>query len=199
MGGSMPRLPALERAVLPEHESLFRRIEGHLGVLPHSTLTMAHRPAIMQAFAALNEAVMGPGLVDAGLKQLVALMVSSAATCRYCQAHTAHVARDRGVGLAKIESLWEYETSTLFTPAERAALVVAEGAGHVPNQVTDEQFATLRTHFNDEQVTELIAAMSVFGYLNRWNDTVATTLESSPLAFARDNLGEQGWEVGKHA
>ncbi len=194
----MPRLPALERADLPEHEELFASIESHLGVLPNSTLTMAHRPEIMAAFADLNQAVMGPGTVDAQLKQLVALMVSSAATCRYCQAHTAHVAHDRGVTEAKIEALFEHQTSDLFDDAERAALTIAEGAGHVPNQVTDDQFATLRYHFSDEQVVELVAVMSVFGYLNRWNDTMATTLESSPLAFAGDHLQADGWTVGKH-
>ncbi len=194
----MPRLPALERADLSEYEELFSSIEGHLGVLPNSTLTMAHRPEIMTAFANLNAAVMGPGAVDAQLKQLVALMVSSAATCRYCQAHTADVAHQRGVTEAKIEALFEHQTSDLFDDAERAALTLAEGAGHVPNQVTDEQFAALREHFSDEQVVELVAVMSVFGYLNRWNDTMATTLESSPLAFAGDHLQADGWTVGKH-
>lgn len=194
----MPRLPARERADLPEFEPLFQQIEAHLGVLPNSTLTMAHRPEIMAAFAHLNEVVMGPGLVDAGLKQLAVLMVSSAAVCRYCQAHTSHVAKERGVAEDKIAAIWEYETSPLFNDAERAVLAVAEGAGHVPNTVTDDQFETMRQHFTDEQVTELMAAISVFGFLNRWNDTVATTLESSPLAFAADTLAPSGWQVGKH-
>ncbi|HKJ57507.1 MAG TPA: carboxymuconolactone decarboxylase family protein [Nitriliruptoraceae bacterium] len=195
----MPRLPARDRAGLPEYEDLFTSIESHLGVLPNSTLTMAHRPPIMAAFANLNEAVMGPGTVDQQLKQLVALMVSSAATCRYCQAHTAHVAHERGVADEKIEALFEYETSDLFNDAERAAIAIAEGAGHVPNRVTDEQFATLREHFSDEQAVELVAVMAVFGYLNRWNDTMATALESSPLDFASDHLQVDGWTVGKHA
>ncbi len=194
----MPRLPTRERAELPEYEPLFRQVESHLGVLPNSTLTMAHRPEIMAAFAALNEAVMGPGTVDAGLKQLAVLMVSSAATCRYCQAHSSHVARERGVAEEKIQAIWDYEASPLFTDAERAVLTVAEGAGHVPNTVTDEQFAALRDYYTDEQVVEIVAALSVFGYLNRWNDTVATTLESSPLAFASETLAPNGWQVGKH-
>lgn len=195
----MPRLPTRSRADLPEYEPLFQQVEAHLGVLPNSTLTMAHRPEIMTAFAALNEAVMGPGTVDVGLKQLAVLMVSSAATCRYCQAHTSQVAKERGVAQEKIEAIWEHETSPLFSAAERAVLTVAEGAGHVPNTVTDDQFAALREHFTDEQVVELVAAISVFGYLNRWNDTMATTLESSPLAFAAQSLGPSGWQVGKHA
>lgn len=192
----MPRIPALDRAELAEHEPLFQRIEQHLGVLPNSTLTMGHRPEIMQAFAALNEVVMGPGTVDRGLKQLVVLMASAAANCAYCQAHTSHVAEDRGVSIEKIEAVFEFETSPLFDDAERAALRVARGAGRVPNEVTDEEFADLRAHFSDDQVVELVAAIAVFGYLNRWNDTMATTLESSPLAFASTHLS--GWDAGKH-
>lgn len=193
----MPRIPARTREELAEHEPLFQRIERHLGVLPNSTLTMAHQPDIMQAFAALNETVMGPGSVDQGLKQLVVLMASAAASCAYCQAHTSHVAEDRGVPIEKIEAIWEFETDPLFGDAERAALRVARGAGRVPNEVTDEEFADLRRHFSDEQVVEIVAAVAVFGFLNRWNDTMATTLENSPLAFASTHLS--GWDVGKHA
>lgn len=192
----MPRLPALDRSALPALEPLFQRVEEHLGVLPNSTLTMAHRPDIAEAFAALNATVMGPGRVDAGLKQLVVLMASNAAACAYCQAHTSQVAERRGVPIEKIEALWGFETSDLFDAAERAALVVARGAGRSPNEVIDAEFAELRRHFDDAQVVEIVAAICVFGYLNRWNDTMATTLESSPLAFARQHL--EGWEVGKH-
>jgi hypothetical protein len=42
------------------------------------------------------------------------------------------------------------------------------------------------------------AVCSLFGYLNRWNDTMATTLEDVPLATAERVLAGQGWEVGKH-
>jgi uncharacterized peroxidase-related enzyme len=195
----MPRVPPLDRSELAEFEPLFERIETHLGVLPNSTLTMGHRPKIMAAFADLNEAVMGAGQVDRGLKQLVVLVASAAASCAYCQAHTSHVAADRGVAVERIEAVFEFETSPLFSDAERAALRVARGAGRVPNEVTDEEMADLRRHFTDAQVVELVAAMAVFGFLNRWNDTMATTLESSPLAFARDHLEQSGWEGGKHA
>lgn len=195
----MPRLEPRDRADLSEFEPLFQAIEGHLGILPNSTLTMAHRPDIMRAFAELNATVMGEGTVDRGLKQLVVLMASNSANCAYCQAHTSHVAELRGVHADKIEAVFEFETSPLFDDAERAALRVARGAGRVPNEVTDEEFADLRAHFSDEQVVEIVAAICVFGYLNRWNDTMATTLEQSPLAFASEHLAPAaGWDVGKH-
>lgn len=194
----MSRMPTRRREDLPELEPLFSRVEAHLGVLPNSTLAMAYRPDIAEAFAALNAAVMGPGRIDPGLKQLVVLMASSSANCAYCQAHTSHVAERRGEDVDRIEAVWEFETSPLFSAADRAALRVARGAGRVPNEVTDEEFADLATHFDAEQIVELVAAMSVFGYLNRWNETMATTLEAAPLAFANEHLGGAGWEVGKH-
>lgn len=159
---------------------------------------MAHRPDIAQAFATLNAAVMGPGRVESGLKQLVALMVSAAAGCSYCQAHTAMVADERGVVVEKIKQVWEFETSPLFSPAERAALRVAFAAGQVPNAVTDEEFSALREHFDVEQPVELVSVIATFGFLNRWNDTVATALKRSPLKFAQDHLAERGWQGDKH-
>lgn len=194
----MTRIPFIPREDLPEFAPLFEQVEEHLGVLPNSTLTMAHRPEIMRRFAELNQAVMGPGLVDRGLKQLVVLAASAAAGCNYCQAHTAQVAQHRDVPVDKIEAVWEFEISELFDEAERAALRVAFAAGQVPNEVTDDQMEDLRRHFSDAEVVEIVAAIAVFGYLNRWNDTMATTLERSPLAFAQDHLGKGGWHVGKH-
>ena len=94
--------------------------------------------------------------------------------------------------------MWEFETSDLFTPAERAALRVARDAAGVPNAVTDEEFDDLRAHFDDQQIVQIVATIGLFGYLNRWNDTMATTLEETPLAFGHEHLAECGWEPGKH-
>ncbi len=194
----MPRLPPVPRSALGEFEPLFEQIERNLGVLPNSTLTMAHRPEIMRAFALLNEAATGPGTVDRGLKQLVAAMASTAAGCRYCQAHSSHVAETRGVDPHKVAALYEFETDEKFSEAERAALRVARGAGRVPNEVTDDEMAALRRHFTDAQCVELVAVVAVFGFLNRWNDTMATQLEQSPLAYAAERLSPGGWSAGKH-
>ena len=88
----------------------------------------------------------------------------------------------------KIEAVWEYETSPLFSEAERAVLRVAQGAAQTPNAVTDEDFGELRKYWDDGQVVEIVATIAVFGFFNRWNDTMATELESSPLRFAEDHL-----------
>ena len=86
--------------------------------------------------------MLGPGRVDGGLKQLVAHVDSTAAGCRYCQAHTASSATRNGVDEAKVEAVWSFETDDRFTDAERAALRLARDAATVPN-------ATNKAHFDD--------------------------------------------------
>ncbi|SFE42029.1 carboxymuconolactone decarboxylase family protein [Blastococcus tunisiensis] len=194
----MPRVEPLPRESLPQYEDTFRAVEAALGVLPNSTLTMARRPEIMEAFARLNAVAMAEGEVGGVLKQLIATVVSSAAGCAYCQAHTSHVAEQRGADARKLAAVWDFEANPLFTDAERAALRVARGAGLTPNAVTDEDMAELARYFSDDQIVEIVAVIANFGFLNRWNDTMATQLERSPLTWATDHLQEHGWKAGKH-
>lgn len=114
-------------------------------------------------------------------------------------AHTAHTAERVGIPEAKEAALWEYETSPLFSAAERAALRVAQCAGQVPNAVSDEDFAELKRHYGDAQIVDIVAVIALFGFLNRFNDTMATELESSPLEVGKQVLAAKGWTVGKHA
>jgi len=195
----MPNIEPVPRSQLPEFASFFGLVRDAMGFVPNSLPTMAHRPEILSAFATLAGAVLGPGTVDLGLKQLVALMASTAAGCRYCQAHTASTAARRGVDLAKIESLYDFETSALFNDAERAALRLARDAALVPNCTTPAHFAELKRYYSEPDIVEIVAVVSLFGWLNRWNDTMATELEEEPRAFASDHLQKHGWAPGKHS
>lgn len=194
----MPNVQPLPREQLEEFEPFFKIIQGAVGFVPRSHYTLGHRPEILGAFNNLVLNVFGPGKVAPDLKQLVAMMASVSAGCRYCQAHTSAAAAHFGQDVAKIEAVFEFETSELFTDAERAALRLARDAGIVPNATTPAHFDELRKHYSDEQIVEIVATISLMGWLNRWNDTMATELEDEPLAFASENLRERGWEVGKH-
>ena len=195
----MPRIAPKDRTELGDFEALFKGVEGAMGFVPNSFFTFAHWPELMQSFAGFAGTVLGPGTIDPGLKQLIAFMSSNASGCRYCQAHTSHSAEKRGVDTDKIAAVFEYETSPIFTPAERSALRVAARAGSVPNGVEDEDFDALRKHYSEREIVEIVAVISLFGFLNRWNDTVATELEASPLRFADTHLAGHGWQAGKHA
>ncbi|MBW8192650.1 carboxymuconolactone decarboxylase family protein [Neiella marina] len=183
----------------PELKSRFQQFEKILGFVPNSLLTMQRNPAILNAFGVLTAAVMEQSTsVDAGFKRLLAHMASSAAGCRYCQAHSLLAAELAGEQQQRLEQLWQYQTSPLFSPAERAALDFALAAGSAPAQVNEPIMASLRQHWNEEQIVELTAAISLYGFLNRWNDAMATTIEEPAKAKGEALLAEQNWHAGKH-
>ena len=95
-------------------------------------------------------------------------------------------------------AIWDYETSDLYTPAERAAITVARGSAQAPNAVTDADFEELKKHWDEDQCVEIVGVIALYGFLNRFNDTMATELESHPLEYAREHLADKGWELGKH-
>ena len=197
----MARVTPIKREDVPELEDIFSRAEQALGFVPNSFFTMGRSPGILRAFSRLAREVIGvPGKVPLPLKRMAAYMASRSSGCQYCSAHTAEssTAVD-GVSSEKIAAIWSYESSDLFSDSERAVLRMAQGAGVSPNAVSDEDMENLHKHFDDDQIVELVAAVCLFGWLNRWNDTMATDLEPRPLEFGLSTLAESGWVPGKHA
>jgi len=170
----------------------FAHYEATRGFIPNSIRTMARRPNIVKAFMALNQAVLYEGSVSEDLKMLISLMCSFSAGCLYCQSHMANLSNIYNASEEKIAALMEYETSNLFTDAERAALSLAYKAAQVPNDTSQKDFDMLSQYFDDGQIVEIIASIGLFGYLNRWNDTMATTLEPVANARAQNLIGPQG-------
>lgn len=194
----MPRLEPLSTEELAARGIAIPTGADGFDQLPNSIPTLAHRPEILNAVSGLWDAVMMTGVVDPGLKWMVGYLASMSAGCRYCSAHTAKGAHGTGISPDKIEALWDYEQSPLFTPAERAALRVAQCAGQVPNAVTDADFTTLHAHFTPAEIVELISVVALYGFFNRFNDTVATELEAGPRSFAEHHLKPHGWDPGRH-
>lgn len=194
----MANLDPLRREDLPDLEELFQHYDETLSFVPNSLYTMARRPEILRAFSDLITKIWRTGTLPIELKPLIAVISSGAAGCRYCQAHEAVDARERGVDEAKIADVWEFETSPLYSEAERAALRFARDASLQPNLVTAEHFEALRKHYTEGEIVEIMAVISLFGFLNRWNDTMATDLEEEPMAFAARTYASSRWNPGKH-
>lgn len=194
----MTRVDPIAREDLPHLEEGFQLIEAFMGFVPTSMRTMAHIPGLTEGFQGLARAVMANPILDQNLSHMVSHVTSNAAGCRYCQAHTATTAGHNGTDPEKVAALWSFETSDLFTDAERAALRLAFHAGQVPNGATDEDFENCRQFYSEEEIVSIVAVCALFGFLNRWNDTMATTLEAEPTAFASDHLSANGWEAARH-
>jgi alkylhydroperoxidase family enzyme len=133
--------------------------------------------------------MMEEGEVPKSLKFMVAHVVSRAAGDFYSAAHNAeNAAHITGVPLEQIEALPQFATSPLFTPAQRAALALAQAAGASPSSVSDGHFVELRKHFGENAIIEIVSVIALLGWLNRWNVTLATPLEQEAAAFARRHL-----------
>lgn len=198
----MPRVPISPPESIPDDlRFVLDRVGDAHGFVPNSMLTMGHHPGLLRAFSALATEVMGDtSSIPGDLRWLIAHLASRAAGCRYCIAHTAHNgASAAGLGAEKVDAAWDFERSDVFTDGERAALRLAAAGATVPNEATDEMFDELRQHFDDGQIVDIVAVIALFGFLNRWNDTMATGLEEAPTAFGEQHLAAHGWDAGKHA
>lgn len=197
----MPLIPPLEEDALdPALHDLVQFFQTTLGGVPNSVLTMARRPAIAEAFTNLNKAVMTDyGAVTPEFKRLIGYVSSLSSGCLYCQAHMILASERFGASEARLNAIWDYETSEHFSEAERAALAFAQCASTVPNAVDDAVADRLRAHWSDDAIAEITAVVALFGWLNRWNDTMGTPLEPLPVSRGEQRLAEAtGWTKGKH-
>jgi len=195
----MAHMQPLDKTLHPELADDFAIFERILGFVPNSLLTMQRKPEMVKAFGVLTKAVMSTdNQVDLGFMRLVAHFCSRAAGCQYCEAHSLVAAQIHGISEQKLDAIWEYQTSEWYSPAERVALDFALAAGSVPNAVTADLFAKMRDYWTEQQIVEILGAVCLYGFLNRWNDSMATDLETSPRAMGERVLAKGGWDGGKH-
>ncbi len=197
----MSRVSPAPAERIAEFVADFDKSARQRGYVPNSWLTLARKPRVFRAVRELREAVMADaGEVPPALRFMIGEVVSNAAGCRYCTAHNAENAAHRGkVAEEKLHALWQFQSSPLFTPAERAALNLALAVGGCPPSATDAHFDELKKHFSEDAIIEIVSVIAFFGWVNRWNDTLATQLEADPLEFAREHLAASGWTPGVHA
>jgi uncharacterized peroxidase-related enzyme len=183
----------------PKLRELVTFFNETLGFCPNSVKTMFHRPEIAYAFIGLNKAVMeNHGRVTSGLKRLIGYVSSNATGCRYCQAHTIRAAERYGVSQVQLDHIWEFNSHDSFNAAEKVALKFALQSSQVPNNVDDQIAKEMRLHWNEGEIVEILGVVALFGYLNRWNDSMGTALEDGAIESGQQLLGNK-WEIGKHS
>ena len=195
----MPLVKPLPSDANEDVKKLAEFFNETLGFCPNSVLTMQIRPEIARSFISLNMAVMdNKGRVTSALKRLIAWVSSNATGCRYCQAHAIRAAERYGAEQEQLDNVWDYKTHPAFNAAERAALDFALSASVLPNDVNKNIQAALHKHWDDGEIVEMLGVISLFGFLNRWNDSMGTVIEDGAVASAETFLGKHGWERGKH-
>ena len=181
------------RESFKDQQDTFDLIESFMGYLPNSHLSMAKNPKLNDGFGALAGTIFGSKHLDMGLVNLIALASSLSSGCKYCQAHTSHGANRAGISIEKISEILKYKESDQFSLSEKAALDLAFSAGVTPNTSKKEHFVELQNHFSDEAIIDIVAVIALFGFLNRWNDTLGSKLEDVPKEFVEKELKPLGW------
>ena len=174
-------------------EDNFKMIESFMGYLPNSHLSMAKNPNLNNGFSNLAGAIFGSKHLNMDLVNLIALASSLSSGCKYCQAHTSHGASRAGVSPEKIAEILKYKESDQFIESEKAALDLAFAAGVTPNASKKDHFVELQNHYSDEAIIDIVAVIALFGFLNRWNDTLGSKLEDVPKEFVEKELKPLGW------
>ena len=195
----MPLIKPLSSIKDKETQELVTFFNETLGFCPNSVLTMQKKPHLAQAFVNLNKAVMdNAGSISSEFKRIIAYISSNTAGCRYCQAHTIRAAERYGGEKERLEQAWDFENSSLFSEAEKVALRFTIAASSVPVSTSQELEELLQHHWNETDILEIMSVIALFGYLNRWNDVMGTSLEKDAKDSAESLLQNQ-WDIGKHA
>jgi uncharacterized peroxidase-related enzyme len=196
----MPLVDPLIDITDPQVKELVDFFNETLGFCPNSVLTMQRRPNIAKAFVQLNMAVMeNHGELTSEFKRLIAFISSNATGCRYCQAHTIRAAERYGSSEQRLSNVWDFANQDFFSDKEKAALRFAQEASLVPVNVSKDTEKDLHYHWSDEDIVEIMGVIALFGYLNRWNDVMATSIEDDASSSALKLLRKISWQPGKHA
>ena len=195
----MPIINPLNDIADKETKQLVDFFNETLGFCPNSVLTMQRRPNIAKAFVQLNMAVMeNHGKLTSELKRLIGFISSNTTGCRYCQAHTIRAAERYGASKERLENVWDFKNQDCFTDAEKAAFQFTQEASGAPVNIKPESEEKLKLYWSDNDIVEIMGVVSLFGYLNRWNDVMATTIEADAKTTGEDLLKSISWEAGKH-
>tara|TARA_B100000886_G_scaffold113311_1_gene76185 strand:- start:1 stop:576 length:576 start_codon:yes stop_codon:yes gene_type:complete len=190
---SISYIDTKKREDFPEFEELFKLVESFMGYLPNSYLLMADKPELLEAFAKMSAAVFNSVSLDTQSKQLIALASSLSSGCKYCQSHTSHGAERAGVVNDKIADILNYQNSEHYDAKEVALLDLAFASGEVPNGATKTHFDNLKKYYSKQQIIDMVSVISFFGFLNRWNDTFGTEIESVPAQYIDEILKPKNW------
>jgi uncharacterized peroxidase-related enzyme len=169
----MSRISRLDRSeVTPDLATLFDNVFAQRGNVPNMFRVMAHRPEIFATMQAHFGAVLNTGTVSTKLKELIIVRTSQVNETPYCLASHTILARGLGWSDDQLQNLAAWQHREDFTLAEKAALRLAETVTRDAHAVTDDQFAELRGFYSEGEIVELLCAIGLFNYFNRFNNAL---------------------------
>jgi len=128
----------------------------------------AHQPKMMMGMGRFNQAIRKGKTVSERIRNLVELKGAQMIGCEYCVDLGSQICRNSGLSDDELLALPRYQSSDLFTAAEKAALDYTVGVMRTPVDVTDQVFARLSEHFSVQQIVEITALLTLVN-VDRFN------------------------------
>jgi uncharacterized peroxidase-related enzyme len=169
----MSRISRLDRSeVSADLQTLYDKAFAARGNVPNMFRVMAHRPEIFATMQAHFAAVLNTGTVSTRLKELIIVRTSQINVTPYCLASHTILARNLGWSDDQLAHLADWPQRDDFTAAEKAAIRLAETVTVDARAVSDEQFAELLSFYSEGEIVELLCAIGLFNYFNRFNNAL---------------------------
>lgn len=155
-------------------QELLQAVQSKLGVIPNMVRTMAHAPAVVEAYVGFSSAL-AKGSLSLKTREAIALAVGQANKCQYCvSAHTL-LAGKAGVNETEITAARTGESADPKLAATlRLALAINNKHGHIPD--TDLS-AARSAGLSDADIMEVIGVVSLNIFTNYVNDVAGTAID----------------------
>lgn len=161
--------------------AVLQAIRSTQGFVPNSMRVIGRNPTLLAAVRALSSTALHPVRLDPHLAMIAANSCCRGSGDKYSGAHSAYVLRTaHHEPLERLRALADPTAPgprALFSPAELSVIDTARAAASVPSRVHDQHLDELRRYFDEDQILELFAVVSYFGFLNRFNPMLGTELE----------------------
>lgn len=171
----MTRLTALANsAATDKAQTLLNGVQQKLGMTPNLMRTMAHSPAVLEAYLQFSGLLKQGALTDQHREQ-ISLTVAEANECGYCLAAHSTMGKMAGLSPGQIR---DNRAGIDSNPQSAALLKFARSVVDTRGQVADQDLQDVRdAGFNDEQVAEIAANVALNIFTNYFNNIARTEID----------------------
>lgn len=146
---------------------LAERIVAERGSILHLYQMLMHSTPIAEGWLAYLTAIRQKSSLPGALRELIIMRVALLNRAPYEADQHAPIALKEGVTEAQLQTLGEWQDSSLFDPRERALLAYVDAMTlHV--QVADAVFEALSAQFAHREVVEITATVAAYNMVSRF-------------------------------
>lgn len=172
----MTRIPVHSVDSAPEgSRDALKALEAQFGKVLNIHGAMAHSPAVLETYVAIQNALEDKGALDKKLREVVALAVANVDECSYCQA--AHTLGGKAAGLSEADTIAIRRGQVDDPKLQALVTLVREQAAKVGHVQDSTWQAALDAGWSDAELTETSAVVALNLFTNYFNHLVQTDLD----------------------